>query len=233
MNDGDEDDDDIINVVPDNGKLIPPAIITTGCQFYNEISHRVRPNAGLHDIQQGYITSALSGSYTQGPPTDLSVDDIWEHQEPLLKLKKKPSPQMMEICVMLERALVYAHTGNAKQGGPTMAPTIHLTASTTIPVSLQSELRLSPIDWLISRQAYKAEFHIQLSVNNPSPTAFIQYDQDLCHAIIIAVITLQSFIGDTKTLVSITITKVCADLDNQDTHAACLKARTHCLNLKK
>jgi hypothetical protein len=50
-------------------------------------------------------------------------------------------------------------------------------------------------------QAYKAEFHIQLSVNNPSPTAFMQYDQDLRHAIIIAVVAFQSFIADIKTLI--------------------------------
>lgn len=68
---------------------------------------------------------------------------------------------MIEICAMLERALAYAHTGNAKvlssslmkpfwlvrsllqQGWPTMAPTVRLVATTTIPVSV------SPADWPI------------------------------------------------------------------------------------
>jgi hypothetical protein len=89
------------------------------------------------------------------------LERIWEHQLPLLNLNKKPSPQMIEMCAMLERALAYAHTGNAKvlssslmrpfwlvrsllqQGWPTMAPTIRLIATTTIPVSV------SPADWPI------------------------------------------------------------------------------------
>lgn len=42
---------------------IPPVLIPSACQFYNEISHRIRPSAALHDIQQGHITSALTGAY--------------------------------------------------------------------------------------------------------------------------------------------------------------------------
>ncbi|KAG2080366.1 hypothetical protein BD769DRAFT_1685099 [Suillus cothurnatus] len=64
MDDSDDDDDDDDDVV--NRNLIPPAIIATGCQFYNEVSHRIRPNAGLHEVQQGRITSALSGAYARG-----------------------------------------------------------------------------------------------------------------------------------------------------------------------
>lgn len=89
------------------------------------------------------------------------LERIWEHQLPLLTLGKKPSPQMIEICAMLERALAFAHTGNAKvlssslmrpfwlirslvqQGFPTMAQTVRLVTTTTIPVSV------SPSDWPI------------------------------------------------------------------------------------
>lgn len=89
------------------------------------------------------------------------LERIWEHQLPLLRLDKKPSPQMVEMCAMLERALAYAHTGNAKvlassimrpfwlirsllqQGWPTMAPTICLITTTAIPVSV------SPSNWPI------------------------------------------------------------------------------------
>jgi hypothetical protein len=89
------------------------------------------------------------------------LERIWEHQLPLLRLDKKPSPQMIELCAMLERALAYGHTGNAKvlassmmrpfwlirsllqQGWPTMAPTIGLVTNTTIPVSV------SPANWPI------------------------------------------------------------------------------------
>jgi hypothetical protein len=42
---------------------IPPVLIPSACQFYNEISHRIRPSAALHEVQQGRITSALAGAY--------------------------------------------------------------------------------------------------------------------------------------------------------------------------
>ncbi|KAG2335563.1 hypothetical protein BDR05DRAFT_1006676 [Suillus weaverae] len=371
MDDGDDNDDvdDDVGVI--NGNLIPPAIIATGCQFYNEVSHRVRPNAGLHEVQQGRITSALSGAYARGTgkrvhsaimhncrltlphhrynnsikldnvPRDLRLENIyilqlesmdpakrngmsiyldvivplarawshphvcdalrphlavfvprafpqiyqwmtfgitslleriWEHQLPLLDLNKKPSPQMIEICAMLERALAYAHTGNAKvlssslmkpfwlirsllqQGWPTIAPTIRIIATTTLPVSV------SPADWPIVarsnlpaiaskrsqvimygldhfeasvfRSHHRWLTHV-LSVNNPSATAFMQYDQDLRHAIIIAVVACQSYIADIKTLVTVGITKICTDLESQDTHSSSLEAKIRSLNLKK
>ncbi|KAG2029044.1 hypothetical protein BDR03DRAFT_1018980 [Suillus americanus] len=56
-----DDDLDYLNNFP-NG-LMPPVLLASGCQFYNEISHRIRPSAALHDVQQGRITSALSGAY--------------------------------------------------------------------------------------------------------------------------------------------------------------------------
>lgn len=61
----------------------------------------------------------------------------------------------------------------------------------------------------------------------------MQYDQDLRHAIIIAVVAFESFIADVKTLISVSVAKLCADLDNQDTHASTLEAKTRRLNLKK
>ncbi|KAG2071701.1 hypothetical protein BDR04DRAFT_1154169 [Suillus decipiens] len=47
----------------DGDRAIPLVLIPSACQFYNEISHRIRPSAALHDIQQGRITSALAGAY--------------------------------------------------------------------------------------------------------------------------------------------------------------------------
>ncbi|KAG1777596.1 hypothetical protein EV702DRAFT_1197212 [Suillus placidus] len=82
-------------------------------------------------------------------------------------------------------------------------------------------------------KAYKAEFHTQLSINNPSPNVFMQYDQDLRHAIIIAVIAFESFIADIKCLVSVSVTKLCVDLDDQDTHTSSLEAKGRCYSLKK
>jgi hypothetical protein len=72
--DGDEDhneyaDDDRVphrRNVDHNGELIPPAIIASACQFYNELSHRIRPSAALHEVQQGKITAALAGAYACG-----------------------------------------------------------------------------------------------------------------------------------------------------------------------
>lgn len=34
------------------------------CQGYNELSHRTRPTASQHEVQQGQVTSALSGAYS-------------------------------------------------------------------------------------------------------------------------------------------------------------------------
>jgi hypothetical protein len=68
-----EDDDplpeeyDLFGDQQDDDDLIPPVLIPSACQFYNEISHRIRPSAALHDVQQGRITSALSGAYASGP----------------------------------------------------------------------------------------------------------------------------------------------------------------------
>lgn len=45
---------------------LPTVLFASGSQFYNEISHRIRPSADLHDVQQGRITSALSGAYSHG-----------------------------------------------------------------------------------------------------------------------------------------------------------------------
>lgn len=61
----------------------------------------------------------------------------------------------------------------------------------------------------------------------------MQYDQDLRHAIIIATIAFQSFIADVKTLVSGSVTKLCKELDDQDTHSSSLEAKGRRCNLKK
>jgi hypothetical protein len=86
---------------------------------------------------------------------------IWDHQQPLLAKGLKPSPQMIEICASLERALAYAHTGNAKvmsagvmrplwlirslldQGLPTLSPMLRIVTETTgtLPVAV------SPAQW--------------------------------------------------------------------------------------
>ncbi|KAG0692492.1 hypothetical protein DFH29DRAFT_1046484 [Suillus ampliporus] len=362
----DEDDEDDDDDAEEYRQPLAPAIIASACQFYNEISHRIRPSAALHDVQQGRITSALSGAYARGTaqhvhsamlhscrlglphqryndkikldnvPRALRMENIyilqldsmisakrnghsiymdvvvplarawshphicdtlrphlfvfaprvfpqiyqwmtfgvtslleriWEHQQPLMVQKQRPSPQMVELCAMLERALAYAHTGNAKvlasslmrpfwlirslleQGLPTLAPTVHCEVSGVLPVSV------SPADWptvtclnlpaIASKrsqiltygaehfQAYQAEFHIQLSINNPSSMSFMQYLPDMRHAIIIAVIAFQTFVADVKTLVSLAVTKRCNELDGNDTHASTMEATTRRLNLKK
>ncbi|KAG0693691.1 hypothetical protein DFH29DRAFT_382941 [Suillus ampliporus] len=368
--DADDDDDDEDVVVADvpshDSQPIAPAILASACQFYNEISHRVRPSAALHDVQQGRITSALAGTYAQGAakhvhsacmhtcnvglphkryddkiklsnvPRALRLENIyilqldsmipskrngnsiyidvvvplsrawshphvadalrphlavfaahafpqvyqwmtfgitslleriWEHQKPLINQGTKPSPQMIEICAMLERALAYAHTGNAKvlssslmkpfwlirslleQGLPTFSSIIHLQATTTRPVTVL------PAQWPVVTafnvpamasnrcqiltygkdhfEAYKAEFHIQLSVNNPSPSMFGQYEPDLRHAIIIAVVAFQAYIIDVKTLVSVAVIKLCNELDDNDTHSSIMESKTRRYNLKK
>jgi hypothetical protein len=57
------DEYDVFGSAVDGTEGVPPVIIPSACQFYNEISHRIRPSAALHDVQQGRITSALAGAY--------------------------------------------------------------------------------------------------------------------------------------------------------------------------
>jgi hypothetical protein len=84
------------------------------------------------------------------------LEKIWAHQKPLLAKGRKPSPQMIEICAMLERTLAYAHTGNAKvlssgvmkpfwiyrslleQGLPTLSPSVRVVVSTTLPIAVSA-----------------------------------------------------------------------------------------------
>jgi hypothetical protein len=61
------EEDDLFGDDHNDDDPIPPVLIPSTCQFYNEISHRIRPSAALHDVQQGRITSALSGAYANGP----------------------------------------------------------------------------------------------------------------------------------------------------------------------
>ncbi|KAG2365886.1 hypothetical protein BDR07DRAFT_1373987 [Suillus spraguei] len=342
-----DDDLDYFNDFP-NG-LMPPVLLASGCQFYNEISHRIRPSAALHDVQQGRITSALSGAYaatrnaqtahkmvlrecglllphqrydnkidvndipralrleniyifqldsmkstkrngssiykdmvvplasywshptifeairphlfvltaeafphvyqwTTYPITSL-LERIWEHFLPVITKGGKPAPQVVEICSVLERALAYAHTGNAKviatslmrplwlvkslleQGLPTFAPSVRFSNAPCIPVAI------SPADWptitnmnvpaIASKrsqmltygndhfEAYKAEFHIQLSVNQLASNTFKRYNSNVRHAAIIAVVALQVYIADVKTLVAGAVVAACNVIETE------------------
>ncbi|KAG2090773.1 uncharacterized protein F5147DRAFT_780230 [Suillus discolor] len=361
--DGDADEFDRLP----SGSL-PTVLFASGSQFYNEISHRIRPSADLHDVQQGRITSALSGAYSHGhgqtthrivmrecrlnlphqrydnkikvndipralrleniyifqldslkrhkrngasiyrdmvvplasswshptifqalrphllvltseafpqvyqwttyPITSL-LERIWDHFSPLVERGVKPAPQAIELCSVLERALAYAHTGNTKviatslmrplwlvqslleHGLPTFSPSVRFAAPPSIPIAI------SPADWptltsmkvpaiaskrsqiltygndhfevcgflstaseppfiqLVS-QAYKAEFHITLSVNQLSSNAFLGYPSNLRHAIIIALVALQVYIADVKTLVTKAVTVACSDMEAED-----------------
>ncbi|KAG1863248.1 hypothetical protein DFJ58DRAFT_912417 [Suillus subalutaceus] len=349
-----EDDADEFDHLP-NGPL-PTVLFASGSQFYNEISHRIRPSADLHDVQQGRITSALSGAYSRGhgqtthrivmrecslnlphqrydnkikvndvpralrlenvyifqldslkrhkrngaemvvplasswshptifqalrphlfvltsdvrcsyswafpqiyqwttyPITSL-LERIWDHFYPLVQKGVKPAPQVIELCSVLERALAYAHTGNTRviatslmrplwlvqslleHGLPTFSPSVRFAAAPSIPVAI------SPADWptltsmkvpaiaskrsqiltygndhfeLVS-QAYKAEFHIQLSVNQLSSNAFLGYPGNLRHAIVIALVALQAYIADVKTLVTKAVNAACSVVEAED-----------------
>jgi hypothetical protein len=60
----DEDSEDSYSDVEsdiDSPRMKP--VYGIGSQGYNELSHRVAPRAGAHDIQKGMITAALAGSY--------------------------------------------------------------------------------------------------------------------------------------------------------------------------
>ncbi|KAG1803891.1 uncharacterized protein HD556DRAFT_1303877 [Suillus plorans] len=324
--DGDADEFDRLP----SGSL-PTVLFTSGSQFYNEISHRIRPSADLHDVQQGRITLALSGAYSHGhgqtthrivmrecrlnlphqcydnkikvndipqalrleniyifqldslkhhkrngasiyrdmvvplasswshpaifqalrphllvltsevyqwttyPITSL-LERIWDHFSPLVERGVKPAPQAIELCSVLERALAYAHTGDTKSllehGLPTFSPSVRFAAPPSIPVAI------SPADWpmltsmkvlaIASKrsqiltygndhfEAYKAEFHITLSVNQLSSNAFLGYPSNLRHAIIIALVALQVYIADVKTLVTKAVTVACSDMEAED-----------------
>ena len=53
------------NYHPDNSKFIldNPIVIGLSLQIYNEVMHWVSHHAGAHDIQKGYITTALAGAW--------------------------------------------------------------------------------------------------------------------------------------------------------------------------
>ncbi|KAG2738230.1 hypothetical protein P692DRAFT_20882808 [Suillus brevipes Sb2] len=327
------DEYDVFGSAVDGTEGVPPVIIPSACQFYNEISHRIRPSAALHDVQQGRITSALAGAYGnaatkythnarirecknalphQKYDNKISLDDVpralrleniyiiqcdsikpekrngmsiykdiivplarawshpnifqilrphlcvfashafpqvyqwttfgitsllerlWAHQLPVLEAGNKPRHEIVELCSVLERALAYAHTGNARviasklmrplwlvqslfeQGLPTFSPSVRLAASISNPISISSS------DWPTSdnlnvpaiaskrSQAYKAGFHIELSINKLSPHVFLQYSTQERHCIVIALVALRSYIADVKALVATAIKKECS-----------------------
>ncbi|KAG2147969.1 hypothetical protein DEU56DRAFT_753231 [Suillus clintonianus] len=141
---------------------IPPAIIASACQFYNKDSLTKARLHGPHKTKWN-ITVFMPEVYQWmmfGITSLLKC--IWEHQLPLLKLDKKPLPQMIEICAMLERALVYAYIGNILTYGLQHFEMCFLTSPGS-----------------------RAKFHIQLSIYNPTPGVFMQYDQNIWHTTII------------------------------------------------
>jgi hypothetical protein len=57
------DEDDLFGDHDLNAAVLSPVLLAHTCQFYNELSHRVRPSGPLHEVTKGRITSALSGAY--------------------------------------------------------------------------------------------------------------------------------------------------------------------------
>ncbi|KAG1901146.1 uncharacterized protein F5891DRAFT_979696 [Suillus fuscotomentosus] len=51
--------------------------------------------------------------WTTYPITSL-LERIWEHFLPIIIKGGKPTPQVVELCSVLERALAYAHTSNGQ-----------------------------------------------------------------------------------------------------------------------
>ncbi|KAG2029472.1 hypothetical protein BDR03DRAFT_987731 [Suillus americanus] len=323
----------------DDQHRIPPVLIPSACQFYNEISHRIRPSAALHEVQQGRITSALAGAYGNAAtkithdarmreckmslphqkydnkislddvPRDLRLENIyiiqceslrpekrngmsiykdiivplarawshpnifqalrphicvfashiyqwtafgitsllerlWAYQLPIIEAGNKPRHEAVELCSVLERTLAYAHTGNARvlatrlmrplwlvqslleQGLPTFAPSIRTTTAINNPIAISAS------DWPTSDnlnvpaiaskrsqvltygsdhfEAYKAGFHIELSINKLSPHIFLQYTTEERHCIVIALVALRSYVADVKALVATAVKKECS-----------------------
>jgi hypothetical protein len=64
----DDDSDDSHNedseLESDSDSPRMKAVFGIGSQGYNELSHRIAPRAGAHDVQKGMITAALAGAYT-------------------------------------------------------------------------------------------------------------------------------------------------------------------------
>ncbi|KAG2355344.1 hypothetical protein BDR07DRAFT_1542915 [Suillus spraguei] len=113
-----------------------------------------------------------------------------------------------------------------QQGLPTFAPCIRTTTTINNPIAI------SAVDWptldnlnvpaIASKrsQAYKASFHIELSVNKLSPHVFLQYTTQEHHCIVIALVALQSYMADVKTLVAAAVKKECSseaeDMDSNE-----------------
>jgi hypothetical protein len=84
------------------------------------------------------------------------LERLWSHLLPVLEAGNKPRHEVIELCSVLERALAYAHTGNARviasklmrplwlvqslleQGLPTFSPTVRLTSSISNPIAISS-----------------------------------------------------------------------------------------------
>ncbi|KAG2127667.1 hypothetical protein DEU56DRAFT_758552 [Suillus clintonianus] len=319
----------------DGDQGVPPVLIPSACQFYNELSHRIHPSAALHNVQQGRIISALVGAYgnaatkithnTQAEKCDgmsiykdiivplacawshpnifqalrphicvfashafpqvyqwmsFSITSLLEHlwaylsekssqgfkalQDilmlylegvlirafnllPILESGNKPRHEVIELCSVLEHTLAYGHTSNARvlaarlmrplwliqslleQGLPTFTPAVRITTAINNPIMI------SAADWptldnlnvpaIASKrlqvlfygndhfEAYKAGFHIELSINKLSPHIFLQYSSQEHHCIVIALVALHSYIVDIKTLVATAVKKECSTND--------------------
>ncbi|KAG2358122.1 hypothetical protein BDR07DRAFT_1489883 [Suillus spraguei] len=334
----DEEDEELFN--HDDG-VVPPAVLSMACQFYNELSHQTHPSAALHEVQEGRITSALSGAYGTGRRAALNhpniireceaslphqrfdnkikhddvphalrlenvyiiqldsllpghctgkhiyrdiiiplarawshpdifdvlrlhlviftpewtpfgitslLERIWKHQHPWLKHNLKQMPEIIELCSVLERTLAYAHMGNAKviatslmrpfwlvqsllqQGLPTLSTKIQISSSSlTTPITRSQILTYGQNHF----EAYKAEFHIMLSINQLAPQLFQPYTSELRHASAIALVALQAYVADVKGLVAAAVNKECANEEGDIGVGNVSNSKTHLTSLHK
>ncbi|KAG2138036.1 hypothetical protein DEU56DRAFT_756040 [Suillus clintonianus] len=345
------DEYDVFGESLDGTQGVPPVVIPSACQFYNELSHRIRPSAALHDVQQGRITSALAGAYGNAAtkvthntrvreckmalphqkydnkialddvPRALRLENIYIIQCDSIKPEKRNGMSIYkDIIVPLARAWSHPHlfqvlrphlcvfashafpqvyqwttfgitsllerlwltsfpfwklvispdmrsssyapfsnapsltppTGNSQShrlqahealvvgseplraGPPDLFPfrasadwptsdnlNVPAIASKRSQVltygndhfeasSLPFVLLISHSPSSVPFQAYKAGFHIELSINKLSPNVFLRYTTQERHCIVIALVALRSYIADVKTLVATAIKKECA-----------------------
>src|SRR6266404_1492139 len=68
-------DDDMTSISDQGEALVVKSILS---QFYNLISHRTATCAGRNDVQQGKITAAIAGYFTQSVKDNRTAEEVQE-----------------------------------------------------------------------------------------------------------------------------------------------------------
>ncbi|KAG2133225.1 uncharacterized protein EDB93DRAFT_1255000 [Suillus bovinus] len=157
------------------------------------------------------------------------LERLWAYHLPILEAGNKPRHEAIELCSGPRHK---AHETLVARSKPPRAGTSYLFPSVRITTAVNNPIIISAADWptldnlnvpaIASRrsqvltygldhfEAYKAAFHIELSINKLSPHVFLQYSTQERHCIVIALVALRSYLADVKALVATAVKKECS-----------------------